>query len=252
MRKIIYDLGSHDGEDIPYYLLKSDLVVAVEANPKLCELIQHKFSEEIAAGSLIVENCVLDVEAASAKVPFYIHRTNDACSQFPEPQQNPEDYELVYLPSVNVCDLIAMHGPPHYVKVDLEGYDVEILRAIFNAGIFPPYISAESHTVDVFAMLITLGGYKSFKLVDGPGVAERYRDWEIETRDGKRTYSFPFHSAGPFGEDISGAWMTADNFLLVLSIAGMGWKDIHATNVRGPDPNYSPQPNFFVNVRINY
>jgi hypothetical protein len=31
--KIIYDLGANNGDDIPYYLLKADTVVAVEANP---------------------------------------------------------------------------------------------------------------------------------------------------------------------------------------------------------------------------
>ena len=42
MKKIIYDLGSNNGDNIPYYLLKSDLVIAVEANPKLCEIIKKK------------------------------------------------------------------------------------------------------------------------------------------------------------------------------------------------------------------
>ena len=34
MKRIIYDLGAAKGENIDYYLLKSDLVVCVEANPK--------------------------------------------------------------------------------------------------------------------------------------------------------------------------------------------------------------------------
>ena len=42
MKKIIYDIGSNNGDDISYYLLKSDLVIAIEANPKLCDLIQKK------------------------------------------------------------------------------------------------------------------------------------------------------------------------------------------------------------------
>jgi hypothetical protein len=49
-------------------------------------------------------------------------------------------------------------------------------------------------------------------------------------------YSFPFHSAGPFGNDVDGAWMTGDNFLRVLALEGLGWKDIHATNTAVADP----------------
>jgi hypothetical protein len=47
MKKIIYDLGCHNGSNIPYYLLKADLVVVADANPKLCEIIKYKFQKEI-------------------------------------------------------------------------------------------------------------------------------------------------------------------------------------------------------------
>ena len=55
MKKIIYDIGSNNGDDIPYYLLKSDLVVAIEANPQLCNLINQRFKSEIDEGKLVVE-----------------------------------------------------------------------------------------------------------------------------------------------------------------------------------------------------
>jgi hypothetical protein len=47
MKKVIYDFGSNNGDDIPYYLKKSDLVVAVEADPLLCDHIKTRFSNEI-------------------------------------------------------------------------------------------------------------------------------------------------------------------------------------------------------------
>ena len=43
MKKIIYDFGSGRGENIPYYLLKSDLVIAIEANPDNYIYIKNKF-----------------------------------------------------------------------------------------------------------------------------------------------------------------------------------------------------------------
>ena len=61
MKKIIYDLGSNNGDNIPYYLLKSDLVVAVEANLKLCEIIKKNFKKVIDNGKLVVENCIVTV-----------------------------------------------------------------------------------------------------------------------------------------------------------------------------------------------
>jgi hypothetical protein len=50
--KVIYDVGANNGDDIQYYLLKADLVVAIEANPTMTEIIKHRFQAEIASDRL--------------------------------------------------------------------------------------------------------------------------------------------------------------------------------------------------------
>ena len=59
MKKIIYDLGAARGENLPYYLIKSELVIAVEANKENCNFIKKKFQTEITEKKLIVENCII-------------------------------------------------------------------------------------------------------------------------------------------------------------------------------------------------
>jgi len=234
-RTIIYDFGSNNGDDIPYYLLKADLVVAVEANPALAKQIESRFAREIHDGRLAVENCVLTADADAPAVSFYVHNSEHVLSQFPRPAEM-ESFTEVSLPARNVVDVIAAYGTPTYVKVDIEHYDEAILKALFTNDIRPPFISAESHSIEVFALMVTAGNYRSFNLVDGRSVSTRYRRHTIRSRDGEQLYSFPFHSAGPFGEDISGPWMTPDNFFAYLASEGLGWKDIHATTEIEPDP----------------
>jgi len=242
-KKIIYDFGSNNGDDISYYLLKSDLVIAVEANPTLCDRIKNRFKEYISNGNLIVENCVLSAGESSDQVAFYIHKMHHVLSQFPRPR-NTDQFEEVFLPSKNVNELIRKYGDPYYIKIDIEHYDHLILRELFINNIYPPYISSESHSIEVFASLVALGKYNSFKLVNGASVSNTYKDYEISTNNGSIKYSFPKHSAGPFGNDISGSWMNANNFFLVLANAGLGWKDIHASNIEKLDPNYLTSPTF--------
>jgi FkbM family methyltransferase len=230
--KIIYDLGSNNGDDIPYYLLKADVVVAVEANPSLCELIRQRFATELNTGRVIVENCVVTADREPLEVDFYIHRSNHVLSQFPPPAAARADkFTRVRIPSVPILDIVAARGQPYYVKIDLEHYDAPILDALFRAGIRPPYISAEAHSAKTFALLVGLGHYDSFKLVDGGSVSALYADRSIVNNADCSSvhYSFPKHSAGPFGDDLDGEWMTADDFLICLAIEGLGWKDIHAT-----------------------
>ena len=75
MKKIIYDFGANKGDDIPYYLKRADFVVAVEADPGLCEIMRNRFQQQIKSGRVIVENHVITVDALT-EVPFYKHKKN--------------------------------------------------------------------------------------------------------------------------------------------------------------------------------
>jgi hypothetical protein len=174
-------------------------------------------------------------------------------SQFPRPHDSvSEDYEKVLLPSRNILSIIYEYGIPYYIKIDIEHYDAAILKTLFQNDIRPPFISAESHSVEIFSLLVSLGDYKAFKLVDGHTVSEKYKNYPIGSNGKKELYSFPYHSAGPFGEDVLGEWMTADNFLYLLAYEQLGWKDIHATNIVQPNIIARPSLKTYVQRAIKY
>ena len=236
MKKIIYDFGANNGDDIPYYLLKSDVVVVVEANPSLCQLIYERFLPQIKQGRLVVENFVITSENDGVDVDFYIHKRNHVHSQFPKPSlKQIDNFKKVLLPSKTVKRVILDHGAPFYIKIDIEHYDSEVLRALWHENILPPYISAESHSFEVFSLLVSMG-YSGFKLVNGATVSRTYSNREIQSGHGTVVYSFPHHSAGPFGNDVDGKWMVSDDFFHLLKLEGLGWKDIHASRVEEVDP----------------
>jgi FkbM family methyltransferase len=240
--KVIYDFGANNGDDLPYYLQKGDRVVAVEANPLLASEIEQRFAREIAERRLLVENCVVTDEDAAENVPFYLHKYNFQLSQFPRPtKSNIANFQEVLLPSKSVSNLVATHGDPFYIKIDLEHYDEVILRRLFQQNIRPPFISVESHSIEVFCTLVSLGKYNSFNIVDGNSVAERYKCRTINSNVGQTAYSFPHRSSGPFGDDIDGPWWTASQFFYLLAFERLGWKDIHATSVISPDPKALPR-----------
>ena len=59
---VIYDFGSNNGDDIPYYLKKAEKVIAVEANPLLCKRIQDRFATEMLAGKLAVVGSGMSID----------------------------------------------------------------------------------------------------------------------------------------------------------------------------------------------
>lgn len=227
--RVIYDLGANNGDDIPYYLLKADRVVAVEANPVLANEIRGRFAREIDTGQLIVEACAITVDSAADSVPFYVNTANHVQSQFVRPSSM-NWFEEIQVPSKNIVELIRRHGDPYYIKIDIEHYDQYILRCLFENNIRPQYISSEAHTVDIFCILVDSGRYNRFKLVLGGNVPRDYSNKEIVALDGvKHFISWPHHSAGPFGEDVNGSWRTAQEFFNDLKPITFGWIDIHAT-----------------------
>ena len=212
--KIIYDLGANNGDDIPYYLTKADKVVAVEANPRLVAQIQQRFFKDIQSGQLVVEGYAVTV-CRKPTIDFYVC-DDDVKSKTIEPDEEIDRYKKITVPTINILDLIKKHGNPFYIKIDIEFYDHILLRCLLENQINPAYISVESHTIEVFCLLVALGKYNKFKLVEGNTVNQVYPE-------------FPHHAAGPFGEDIKEKWLDKDKFFNVLADHKMGWKDIHAT-----------------------
>ena len=230
--KVIFDIGSNNGDNIPYYLLKCDKVIAIEANPELCTEIADRFQYEIECGRLIIRNGVIVTsEINSNQVPFYIHKFNHVLSQFPKPDDTLiQNFNQYFLPTINIKELVKEYGIPFYVKIDIENYDHILLRDFLRNDIKPEFISAESHSIDTFAGLVSLG-YNSFKLVIGETVNAQYRNHNVITKSGFIKYSFPYHSAGPFGEDINGNWMSKTELLYFIVTEGLGWYDIHARKI---------------------
>ena len=99
-KKIICDFGANNGDDIPYYLKKADVIVAVEANASLCKQIETRFSSEITCGMVFVENLVLSIVGSKTEVEFYVHKAAHVLSQSPKPTEGVIDnFEKLYLPA---------------------------------------------------------------------------------------------------------------------------------------------------------
>ena len=236
MKKIIYDLGCYDGLNIPYYLLKADLVIAVDANPSACDFISNKFKKEIESKRLIVENCIITHEKSKIIESFYIFKHLEVASTiypqtplyFNNRKVEVSDYIKIEGTSKNILDLIDHYGDPFYIKIDLEHYDHIILQEIFKNKITPKYISAESHNIQVFNLMTNHDDYNRFKLLKGSDLrSEKYLIKDLFGRE--IYYDFPPHSAGPFGEDIKEDWVEKDKFKSDFFLrGGPSWVDIHA------------------------
>ena len=231
-RRVIFDIGANNGDDIPYYLLKSDLVVAVEANEALCAEIGTRFSDAIEAGQLQVVNSAIVAQRTRAAGPiaFYLNDSSHVRSQLDKPARDRAgDFRRVEVTTVTLAELIERFGEPWYVKIDIENHDRIILQDLLERADVPPFLSVEIHGQNVADLLLNDQRYRGFKLVEGSQVASRYREAQIVTPSGVVIHDFPQHSAGPMGDDIHGDWYDSTSMRDLILRDGPGWKDLHAS-----------------------
>jgi FkbM family methyltransferase len=225
---LVYDVGMAEGDDTTYYLEKGARVVAIEANPEVCEVSRQKFGAAIETGQLSILNVAVG-ETDADSITFFINDKHLRGSSLARPA-NPQARQ-VQVPLRRLSALFDQYGEPDFVKIDVENYDHIILRELRTSGHIPRHLSAEAHNFAVVEELIRCE-FKEFRMVNAAISHRRFRSHPIEGPSGRKAYSFPPHSSGPFGTDLPEPWVSAEkmvaNWLLRHSLHGRGWFDVHA------------------------
>lgn len=208
-QKLVFDIGFHVGEDAAFYLKRGFKVVAVEANPALCDAARERFASEIASGQLILVNKAL--AATPGKLVFYVseHSVWSTCDETFAARSREAGYATrpITVEATTIAHLIEEHGVPYFMKVDIEGFDMVVIEGLLKTEARPAYISLESDKDSVkglrreFDTLAQLG-YDRFKRVNQAAVPK-------QAPRGVEGYAFPPGASGNFGEDAPGRWQDA-------------------------------------------
>jgi FkbM family methyltransferase len=218
MNDLIYDVGMDNGDDSEFYLLKGFRVVAVEADPQLCDVARNRLRPFLESGQLTIVNCAVVPEVG----PVTFHR-----SSTPGWGTVVEDWhrynvthgvaaDSVAVDGTTLAELIQSHGLPFYLKVDIEGMDRLALESLAATAVRPRYLSIETSfersptmasVESEFETLVALG-YDRFKIVDQDQVPEQVPP--SPARMGKYVpYEFTDSASGLFGEEAPGVWLSA-------------------------------------------
>ncbi|HET7752737.1 MAG TPA: FkbM family methyltransferase, partial [Anaeromyxobacteraceae bacterium] len=225
----------HKGYDTGFYLAKGFRVVAVEANPVLVEQARSRFAREIADGQLVIE--AVGVGEKPGMATFYRNLDKDDWSSFLREYgaRDGTRFEEIPVECVRPQTLFERHGLPYYLKIDIEGLDIPVVRALHDFGARPRFVSVEERHGSHFAELWAVG-CRRFKVVDQSKLSEVRSPQPA--REGRYVpASFTGESSGLFGEELPGQWMGFDECLEhylneIRSptrgyLAGGSWFDIH-------------------------
>src|SRR5262245_13270068 len=238
--RTIFDLGMNNGDDTSFYLRRGFNVVALDANPALCETARKRFRVAIDEGRLTVLNAAIWKRNETAT--FYVNLDNDHWSSLDIgwAARDGSRYREITVPCVTLGSLIEEFGSPHYLKVDVEGIDQNVLEQLQSVSLLPLYVSVEDCRLG-FQYMKTLAacGYNGFKLLDQSTVGRMV--------DPATGHHFPVGSSGPFGDEVPGAWRSYAEMVKFYSTTVRDlegnrlapraqWWDIHCTHVGSSQP----------------
>ena len=135
-----FDIGANYGEYTAAFLsLGARRVVAIEPQASLLECVEAAFCEEIKSGRVVTRSAAVGAEQGKAELfigPDPARSMSTLSRAFVDAsrangqtwESAPVEVELVTLDS-----LIEELGVPNYIKIDVEGFDLEVLRGLSKA-----------------------------------------------------------------------------------------------------------------------
>ena len=254
---------THDNRIFHY----ADRVVAIEADPDLCARARERFAAEIADGRLTVLNIGVGPQAGT--LDFWICETKREWNSFSRriASRDGLPHHAIKIPCQTFDWIVARHGVPGILKIDIEGHDRFCIDALAALPDLPAYVSVEIGDIDAFTRRLEALGYTEFKCISQfdflpmqlPPSDEQLRRERGEPAPTRRhgDWIFPEGSSGPCAEHTAGRWLSADEARAVyahyLELSRHGgespfwygknysfWVDLHAR--RAPAAPLQPQP----------
>lgn len=232
---LIFDVGMYNGDDTAYYLNKGYDVIAVDANPYFINSAKILFKRYLSQNRLVLLNYAISDK--EGKVELNISKMGEWSSlNFSISNRESLHQEKIEVQSRKISSLVQEFGLPYYCKIDIEGYDIVLLKTMADLNKLPQFISVESEcageseTISEEQALATLKelynlGYKKFKLIDQatlevlqpnkkfysePSILIKFKE-RIKAKFNpvnlKADYKFRYGSSGPFGDTLEGEWL---------------------------------------------
>jgi FkbM family methyltransferase len=181
---LVFDVGSHVGDRIAAFRRLGARVVAVEPQPALIKTLRllYGIDRAVAIEPAAVGRCAGSLEL---KLNIDNPTVSTASDAFLRAAQGAKGWEgqawtkTIRVPVTTLDLLVARHGPPTFIKIDVEGFEEEALNGLTRP---PPALSFEFTTIqrELAAACITRCatlGFTRFNAMLGESHALIHRDW---------------------------------------------------------------------------
>ena len=161
--RTLFDIGANKGNYTLANINKYDKIVLVDANYQLCK--EMKLPDKC-----VIENCIV---SSDKNVPFYINKDSDTISTASTFWINEGRFSKNNswechnnIPTMSIDDLVNKYGIPSYIKIDVEGYEKNVIKSMSKYYCELSFEWAEESLSDIFDTITYLKdiGYNNFAI----------------------------------------------------------------------------------------
>jgi FkbM family methyltransferase len=182
---LIFDIGANEGRFAEECFRKHEncQVILVEPNPELLNGLEEKFKNK----NVKIINKLVSSKS-NLKIDFYVNNLSVIStashdwinnSRFKDSNWK----EAIKIESISLDDLIVSYGTPDILKVDVEGYELEVFEGLTSKQkkICFEWAEEQYDKINKTCDHLKSIGYKDFGFIDGDQYlleATEYTSWE--------------------------------------------------------------------------
>jgi FkbM family methyltransferase len=195
---LVFDVGAHVGDRIAAFRRFGARVVAVEPQPALIKTLKLLYGRDRA---VVIEP--IAVGRSTGMIELKLNADNPTVSTASEAFRRAADgapgwegqawTRTIRVPATTLDMLVARHGPPAFIKIDVEGFEAEALAGLTRP---PPALSFEFTTIqrDLAAACIERCaglGYTRYNAMLGESHTLVHLDWVSAEEIAAWLYALP-------------------------------------------------------------
>ena len=168
--KLVFDIGSNIGTTIEFFNQRTNKVIGFEPNPTLFKRLQQRFKNR---------NVIIDPRGLSNEIGHKKFRISnaDTISTFSEDWVNNSRFtsgyswdEGIIVETTTLDSIIEEYGIPDYIKIDVEGYEFEVLTSLTklleNTVISFEWAEEQKNKIEQTIIYLFDLGYKNFSYTE--------------------------------------------------------------------------------------
>jgi FkbM family methyltransferase len=195
---LVFDVGSHVGDRIAAFRRLGAHVVACEPNPSLLPTLRRLYGQD---DKVTLEPVA--VGAAAGEIEMRINTDNPtvstASADFVQASQGAPGWEgqhwdkRIKVPVTTLDALIARHGVPSFIKIDVEGYEAEALGGLTQpvAALSFEFTTIQRDLARACVARCTRLGYLRYNAALGESQTLVHDDWQSSDAIGRWLDALP-------------------------------------------------------------